>query len=248
MNQHLRKLVRFTSNSAKENWRYESKLQRKRVHRLLLGDMYQDRDHPIFNFLFTYFFFNHKILYQYSAGLGQSLTGVFPGTLFLFRIAPFFHVCIEDDECQMIFSDLSTHTNLDNVYTPYPWACNRTHEQKERYQKTLRNVLRILCNTQNRVPFFGCYGLHEWAMLYDTSHSNPMQLSSKFQKLPLRLSLHDIANVVQTHRPRCTHFDAIRFFPEEAAALNTVQPLPTRDTSPFYEQPGCIHVNMDLLK
>jgi regulator of sirC expression with transglutaminase-like and TPR domain len=73
-------------------------------------------------------------------------------------------------------------------------------------------------------------------------------LPSKFQKLPFRLSVQDIAAVVKAHRPRCTHYDAIRFFPKEAADLNTVQPLPTRELSPMYEQHGCIHVNMDLLK
>lgn len=44
----------------------------------------------------------------------------------------------------------------------------------------------------------------------------------------------------------CNHFDAYRFFTPAAAPLNTLRP--TSDERPAYEQPGCLHGNMDLYK
>ena len=87
-------------------------------------------------------------------------------------------------------------------------------------------------------------------MLYSHEDTNKkdVKLSSKFQELPLRLPLTEVARVVDGLRLRCTHYDAIRFFPPDANRLNGVQPPPTRQTSVLYEQSGCIHVNMDLLK
>ena len=138
------------------------------------------------------------------------------------------------------------HTNVSHIYSPSPRNYQRTPEQRERFRKSLHNTLHILKSTEDHTPLFGCYGLHEWAMLYSTDETT--ELSSKFQPLPLRLELGRIAEVVEQFKPRCTHFDAIRFFPPRPTHLNTVQPLPTRITAPLFEQAGCIHVNMDLLK
>ena len=52
--------------------------------------------------------------------------------------------------------------------------------------------------------------------------------------------------VVESHRVACSHFDAFRFFTPSARPLNTLQP--GRDDRPAYEQPGCLHANMDLYK
>ena len=45
---------------------------------------------------------------------------------------------------------------------------------------------------------------------------------------------------------RCSHFDAYRFFTPEAVPLNRV-PLRRIDTA-GHDQPGCVHVTMDLYK
>ncbi len=45
---------------------------------------------------------------------------------------------------------------------------------------------------------------------------------------------------------RCSHFDAFRFFTADAAPRNAGKPR--RDTQHDWEQPGCLHANMDLYK
>ena len=52
--------------------------------------------------------------------------------------------------------------------------------------------------------------------------------------------------VVESHRIRCTHFDAYRFFTDEAAPRNVE--TPTRERQVELEQPGCLHATMDLFK
>src|SRR5699024_8972646 len=44
--------------------------------------------------------------------------------------------------------------------------------------------------------------------------------------------------------PRCTHFDAFRFFTDPAAPLN--QTRLTRDDQVRHEQPACLHAGMDV--
>lgn len=72
--------------------------------------------------------------------------------------------------------------------------------------------------------------------------------SSKHQDLPFRLNRDQIAAVIDERKLRCTHIDAIRFFTESAFPKNTVTPSPSRLTQPSSDQPGCVHVHMDLFK
>lgn len=103
---------------------------------------------------------------------------------------------------------------------------------------TVRYVHGLLEATASRRPYSGCFGLHEWAMVYrQREHRHP---------LPLRLGQEGTDAVVEAHRIRCSHFDAFRFFTPDAAPRNALQP--TRATQPMLEQPGCLHANMDLLK
>ncbi|MEP4079271.1 3-methyladenine DNA glycosylase [Haloferula sp.] len=98
----------------------------------------------------------------------------------------------------------------------------------------------LLTQTQNRAPVFSCHGLHEWAMVYrgkDIRHET---------STPLRLSQIEIDSVVESRPMACTHFDAFRFFHPEAQKLNRVQP--SLNARPDFEQPGCVHANMDLYK
>ena len=62
---------------------------------------------------------------------------------------------------------------------------------------------------------------------------------------PCRLGA-EIANLVESLGPRCTHYDAFRFFAPDARPLNKFQP--TRETTITLEQPACLHANMDLYK
>jgi hypothetical protein len=103
---------------------------------------------------------------------------------------------------------------------------------------TVRFVRGLLAATASRPAFSGCFGLHEWAMVYrdrETRHA-----------VPLRLGADGTDAVVEAHSIRCSHYDAFRFFTPSAAPRNRLQP--TRDTQPELEQPGCLHAGMDLYK
>ena len=103
---------------------------------------------------------------------------------------------------------------------------------------TVRFVRRLLAATASRPAFSGCFGLHEWAMVYrDTGTRHPV---------PLRLGQAGTDAVVEAHPVRCSHFDAFRFFTPPAVGRNRLQP--TRETQPELEQPGCLHAGMDLYK
>ncbi len=100
-----------------------------------------------------------------------------------------------------------------------------------------REILHLLEQTAARAPFHGCFGLHEWAMVYRGAVRHPS---------PLRLRDDEIAQLVETQEVRCSHYDAFRFFTSAARPLNVLQPR--SDNRAAFEQPGCIHANMDLYK
>jgi hypothetical protein len=107
--------------------------------------------------------------------------------------------------------------------------------------RTVRRTRNLLVATRDRAPSFGCLGLHEWAMVY---RQPPEQV--RHADWPLRLGSTGTDSVVESHRVRCTHFDAFRFFTGPARPRNTVQPAADRREA--FEQPGCLHVTMDLYK
>jgi len=102
----------------------------------------------------------------------------------------------------------------------------------------IRWAYNFLEKTTARAPRFNCYRLHEWAMVYRTTDIR--------HSVPLRLPPHTIESFVSTQPIYCSHYDAFRFFTEEARPLNRIQP--TREEQPLLDQPGCIHVTMDLYR
>ncbi|GLU90885.1 3-methyladenine DNA glycosylase [Agromyces sp. NBRC 114283] len=102
----------------------------------------------------------------------------------------------------------------------------------------LAAVERMLRLTAARPGSFGCFGLHEWAMVYrQAEHRHPV---------PLRLGQAATDAVVEAHELRCTHIDAFRFFTPDAVPRNRF--APSRETQPELEQPGCLHAGMDVYK
>jgi len=91
----------------------------------------------------------------------------------------------------------------------------------------------------SRPSAFGCYGLHEWAMVYRSEQV-------RHEQVPLRLSPAEIAEFVDSQQIICSHYDAFRFFTDQAKPLNRLQP--ESDLRNTLEQGGCIHANMDLYK
>lgn len=99
----------------------------------------------------------------------------------------------------------------------------------------------ILGNTAAKPGFFGCFGLHEWAMAYKSVENN-----IRHDYLELRLGAEGTDAVVENHKIRCSHFDAFRFFMPQATPMNELQP--TREEQRNLEQPACLHANMDVYK
>gem|GEM_PF-50670 len=99
-------------------------------------------------------------------------------------------------------------------------------------------VTGLIASTLAKPGKFGCFGLHEWAMVYrDDVTRHP---------LPLRLGVAGTNAVVEENSLVCTHYDAFRFFTPEAEPLNAS--TPTRAMQALTEQPGCLHATMDLYK
>ncbi len=105
----------------------------------------------------------------------------------------------------------------------------------------LTTLVRLLRATLARPAHFGCFGLHEWAMVYRLE-----QDETRHAAWPLRLGGAATDEVVESHKIVCSHFDAFRFFTPPARGLNTLSP--GRDDRADFEQPGCLHAAMDLYK
>ncbi len=107
--------------------------------------------------------------------------------------------------------------------------------------ESVRWIVDLLRQTASRPAHLGCFGMHEWAMVYRQS---PDEI--RHADWPLRLGPDATAAVVDGNRVRCSHFDAYRFFTEPARPLNLL--TPTRESQPALDQPGCLHANMDCYK
>ena len=165
--------------------------------------------HPVEDFLFEYYPYRPAQLKRWHPGFGVVLSGS------------------EAREFLAIPGYVETSEGI--MAGPLP----------EKRRPFVRWLDTFLAGIQNRAPFFGCHGLHEWAMVYRTTEI-------RHEKLPLRLSPEEIAGVVESLPVRCSHYDAFRFFTAPAQPLNRLQP--TREKSPQLEQPACLHANMDLYK
>ncbi|WP_308043081.1 3-methyladenine DNA glycosylase [Nocardioides mangrovi] len=100
---------------------------------------------------------------------------------------------------------------------------------------------RLLRATASRPANFGCFGMHEWAMVYRLDEDE-----TRHADWPLRLGPAGTDAVVESHRIACSHFDAYRFFTPPALPLNTLSP--TSGDREEFEQPACLHAGMDLYK
>jgi hypothetical protein len=162
--------------------------------------------HPVHDFLFTYYSHRPAALRQWHPGYGVGLAGA------------------------MSYDSMRGYAvSADGVAT----VCDDHLGQQV---PLLRRLLTLLCATASRPGTFGCFGLHEWAMVYRSAETR--------HDWPLRLGSSGTDAVVDSHRIGCSHFDAFRFFTAPARPLNTLQP--GRDDRASYEQPGCLHANMDL--
>lgn len=167
--------------------------------------------HPILDFLFQYYPFRAAWLMRWGPGAGVVLEG----------------------ERAREFLRFEHYEERDGgiALTPPRFSPSR--------RAGAEWILNLLETTAERPPRFGCFGLHEWAMVYRASERRHAQV-------PLRMSDDELARFVESQRMVCSHFDAFRFFTPAARPLNALQP--TRTAIPDLEQRGCLHANMDLYK
>ncbi|MBB5350504.1 hypothetical protein HNR46_000732 [Haloferula luteola] len=199
-----------------ETWRQlreDHALRAERRTQPALKRRAEQRPHPIEDFLFTYYTFSFSKLREWHPPIGVALEASTPLPS-CWQKAPY------------SFSD------------GWLWADPSSLPSKE--FERIRWIRDLLVSTRHRPAHFGCYGMHEWAMVYrgkDIRHH---------ETAPLRLSQEDVDRFVESRPIQCSHFDAFRFFAPEAKPLNKLQPgLWTRAD---HEQPGCVHANMDLYK
>lgn len=197
---------------------------RREAHRFrvesLVGNYLTDRGHggvhPVLDFLFTYYSHRPGQLRRWNPGYGVVLTG---------------------DRS----SEYATFASYEQVETEMGPGFRVRSDLAERRRSTVEFILALLTATRDRPPMLGCFGLHEWAMVY---RGGPQ--GQRHEQLPLRLGDERTDAVVDSMTLRCTHYDAFRFFTDDAVPRNaTVLSRSSRLTS---EQPGCIHASMDLYK
>lgn len=225
-----------------ETWREASRQHAATLNSLLYPPggsrsqrQHSIRDNPLYNFLHRYYKFSREEILRYSPGVGYGLEGVSKRDI--------------GQSISSQFLTLSpTGANSDVAVAAYDPALLKAlltadGKYKTAYLYANREILR---RTISRTPFFSCFGMHEWAMLYSGgSQSQPMKRHQEAANL--RVSQQLIDEVVEAGWLKCTHFDAWRFFHPVAQPMNMLPSL-TRGTQKVYEQPGCLHATMDLFK
>jgi len=214
---------------AADEWRALEEAHQQRVSRY--ADPYLARrsagqKHPVEDFLFTYYTQKPGQLRRWHPGAGMVLTGAAAPP----RSGWKHYRTLDDGELASLgLPPDSTAVTVDVA----------AFLDDRRDAVDFAGI--ILRGTAARPAQFGCFGLHEWAMVY---HQDRFDLRHEY--LRLRLGPEGTDKVVEDNRIRCTHFDAFRFYTPDAVPLNEV--APSRETQRLMEQPGCLHANMDLYK
>ncbi|GGC52448.1 3-methyladenine DNA glycosylase [Hoyosella rhizosphaerae] len=136
--------------------------------------------------------------------------------------------------------DAAEYENL-RGYRTTAGGVTASAQHLEHRRPTITYIADLMEATATRTPRFGCFGLHEWAMVYRGGTE-----AVRHSTVPLRLGHAETDAVVESLPLRCTHFDAFRFFTEPARPRNETHL--SRDTQIDAEQPGCLHAGMDLYK
>ncbi|GAA2707629.1 3-methyladenine DNA glycosylase [Micromonospora olivasterospora] len=196
------------------DWRARRRAHEERVDAWLAPHLARRRagaKHPVEDFLFTYYSHRPAQLRRWHPGAGVVLRGADPA------------------EFGRDYRATAAGLTLD------------TAAVRARRAESVGWIRTLLAATAGRPAHLGCFGMHEWAMVYRQT-----QEEVRHNAWPLRLSPAGTAAVVEERGVRCSHFDAYRFFTAPARPLN--QLTPTRERQHELEQPGCLHANMDLYR
>jgi hypothetical protein len=200
-----------------DDWRRRAEAHAARVDVWTAGRrdrMPRGQKHPVDDFLFEYYPTRPGQLRRWHPGLGLALAGTTP-----FDADPAYRRVVADGR---------------SAVTADPAAF-------ERRRDGLAWVEGFVRMSAQREPRYGCFGLHEWAMVHGLDQDEVRHRSWR-----LRVTPSEVESVVGELGLRCTHYDAFRFFTPSAAPLNETQP--TREAQPDLDQPGCLHATMDLYK
>ncbi|MCX6401578.1 MAG: 3-methyladenine DNA glycosylase [Propionibacteriales bacterium] len=209
-----------------EEWRERAEAHAARIDAYVAPHLVR-RDtgvkHPVFDFLFTYYSHRPAQLRRWHPGFG---------------------VVLDEGEEYGALKGYGVPGSSSAVGEERADGVSRrtvTREYVASQRPLIESLHRLLTATAGRAPHFGCFGLHEWAMVHRLSEDE-----TRHAGWPLRLGPEGTDQVVTENRIVCSHFDAYRFFTPSARPLNTLSPGP--DDRPAFEQPGCLHAGMDLYK
>jgi hypothetical protein len=208
--------IEVTQVLAEPDWLERRSQHERRVDTLLAGHQQRaarGEAHPVEDFLFTYYSLRPSQLRRWHPGAGVALAGPAARERLDWRD----HLNVND----AVALDVAAYLARRGV--------------------AVRFMAGLLRATAGRPAQLGCFGLHEWAMVY---RQDAEQV--RHARWPLRLGRAGTDAVVESERIRCTHHDAFRFFTEPARPRNQLQP--TRADQLSLEQPGCLHATMDLYK
>jgi hypothetical protein len=167
--------------------------------------------HPVEDFLFEYYTFRPSQLRRWHPGAGVVLAD-----------APEW-----SDERDYLAAGAGVHLDTASILRMRAATVDRAYA--------------LLRATAVRRPAFGCFGMHEWAMVDELPAER-----TRHPQLGLRLPPERISATLRTVGVRCTHIDAYRFFTPSAKPMNEY--APTRADQVELDQPGCLHVGMDLYR
>ncbi|HET7387180.1 MAG TPA: 3-methyladenine DNA glycosylase [Nocardioidaceae bacterium] len=197
-------------------WQHRAAAHAVRVDRWLTPHLARRRAgerHPVEDFLFTYYSYRPAALRHWHPGFG---------------------VALADAPSYLSHKGYAAPPERGDAAT-VPVAYVVAH------RGLLRGLRNLLTATAARTARLGCFGMHEWAMVYGLDQDRV-----RHSDWPLRLGRDGTDAVVTEHTIACSHFDAFRFFTDDARPLNRLRP--SRDDRAAFEQPGCLHAGMDLYK
>ena len=203
-------------------WRRRAAAHEARVDALVAAHLARraaGEQHPVHDFLFTYYSHRPAQLRRWHPGYGVALVGGPPARGYRRVVCP------------------TPRAGASSATRP-PQAVMVSDEYAAAQRGLVESTHTLLTATAGRAAYTGCFGLHEWAMVH-------RQAGTRHDR-PLRLGPEGTDWVVESHRIACSHFDAFRFFTPTARPLNTLRPAAGDRAA--YEQPGCLHAGMDLYK
>ncbi|MBN2731691.1 MAG: 3-methyladenine DNA glycosylase [Balneolaceae bacterium] len=206
--------VLVSQRLSKTQWERRQDEHRQAIAQIVdpyLEKKQHQQNDPILDFLFEYYAFRPSHLKRWSPGTGVLLENATRQTT-----PPISELTITDEGAW-----------LDPAHFP------------ENRKSSARWILSLLKNTLKKDPSFGCFGMHEWAMVYKSDNV-------RHNHLPMRMDKEELADFVESRPLVCTHFDAFRFFTDPAKPMNKFDL--SREKFNQTEQAGCLHTNMDLYK